>query len=114
MEPLYLKYSDVMVICGKTHDKQIKSGGLVQGMHEEKIPVFVLESNAHDSDIGEVALAVNNVVTVAYWRHIHGLERKVVVVAGHWPDDYDRLLSPSRCTSQLIWIDYIPQKGTLV
>lgn len=84
--------------------------GLVRGLREcKKFPVRAVKRFTDDSTIRDTALALSNEVTVSHYRHVLGLEKKVVVLAPNltWKNDYDRLYDMSRCTSQLILIDQL-------
>lgn len=108
-----VQYRDVLVVCNNPRDYQLDSSGqvrspasgLVRGLRERGFPVHVVERFESSSDIRIMALALENKVTVANWKTVQGLERKVVVIVGDIGDSLDRLLVVSRCTSELVWID---------
>ena len=58
--------------------------------------------------MADVAVSRTDRVTVADWRCVQGLERRVVVWLTNWRevwpggDPHHWLLGPSRCTSQLV------------
>ena len=111
------------------------ASGFVRGLRAEGVPVCVLEGSDRvggrvgggsrvgvrvsdvpavdragwESRVGEVAVSRTDRVTVAGWRCIQGLERRVVVWLtdwrrGVWPgvDLQHELFAVSRCTTQLV------------
>lgn len=104
------------MLCDKPRDDHVNDAGqvtstaigIVQGLRAEKIPVRVIDNEADDAAVLDVALAFSNQVIVVNKDLVQGLERKVVVVAwfgqGTLPEQLGRLQGASRCTSQLVWI----------
>lgn len=117
-DPPPLCYRDVLVLCFDPRDDLIEDGhlispaiGLVRGLRECDIPVRVVKSNAasdNEGDIRDTALAVSDEVTVTDWDDVRGLERKVVVVVMERTlrGVSDRLYGASRCSAQLVWVDW--------
>lgn len=125
--PPPLQYRDVMVfVRADLHDDASKQGDandhpgctpLVRGLRHAGLPVKVLR-NGQDSDwqqdVHDVALGQHDHITVANYRDVSGLERKVVVwVPGRLRGRDDkrsdedleargRLYAVSRCTAQLV------------
>ena len=99
-----LQWRDVIVMCYKPSD----TAGLVQGLRSSGVPVGVLERGSPEEDVHDVALAQTDQVILTDYETVSGLERRVVVgiTEGEWEE---RLLSMSRCTAQLVWIDRPPQ-----
>lgn len=84
--------------------------GLVQGLRSCDVPVCVVD-NSHEEDVRDIALALNDEVVVTDWDVVRGLERKVVVVVTDYrPSIVNgmlyRLHAVSRCSAQLVWIDW--------
>ena len=66
-----------------------------------------------ESRVTDVAVARRDEVTVAHWKSVQGLERRVVVWMSEWPRDDDvvypyTLPAFSRCTTQLIMVNPPP------
>ena len=122
--PGSLAYHDVFVL---THDFDLQddvrddagnltspASGVVRGLRDEQIPVCVLERSDRTGDmagwerrVANVATAQTDRVTVAHWRSVRGLERRVVVwLTGRYVDF--RVHSLSRCTTQLIIVERPP------
>ena len=131
-----LQYRDVMVITedgtGLHDDVRDRKGqvtspasGFVRGLREPwglqdaKMPVCVLEGIGRVVDragwerrVADVAVSRTDCVTVAEWRCVQGLERRVVVWLTDWrrgrvmefrkSDHFYALPALSRCTTQLI------------
>ena len=127
-----LQYRDVFVLYDEMFVTSPASG-FVGGLRAEGVPVCVLEgihrvgsgvgggtrvgSRVSDvaavdragweSRVGEVAVSRKDLVTVAGWRCVRGLERRVVVWLTDWGvgpdvDRYHWLFGMSRCTTQLV------------
>ena len=132
-----LQYRDVFVLYDATYVTS-PSGGFVRGLRAEGVLVGVLEEidrlggsvgwmrrglelmrrvvrqradrAGRESRVGDVAVSRINRVTVAGWRCVQGLERRVVV----WLSDrrgfrsavdhYHGLVGLSRCTTQLVTV----------
>lgn len=114
--PPPLKYSDVLVLCDSPRDDQKVAGketspaiGLVRGLRQRQVPVFVVE-NCDDVKVRDLALGLRDEVAVTNWDVVRGLERKIVfVVAGYYvtaKEVFNRLQGASRCSAQLILIDW--------
>ncbi|XP_070209383.1 uncharacterized protein [Littorina saxatilis] len=128
-----LKYRDVFVLTRssqlqdsvRNNDKYVVSpaSGMVLGLRETGLPVHVLgrQIRAQDkakweNEMGNVALAKADMIVVAHGGEVTGLERRIVVILQGWfrggddgksdrdIDSSDRLLSFSRCTTQLIMV----------
>ena len=124
-----LSYSDVFVLTPdhvNLHDDVIgdaahvpsPANGFVRGLRAEGVQVCVLERSDRvggrvvdrarwESRVGEVAVSRTDRVTVAGWRCVRGLERRVVVWLTDWRGDlpvdrYHSLLAMTRCTTQLV------------
>ena len=99
-----LQWRDVIIMCYKPSN----TVGLVHGLNSRGIPVGILERNSPEEDVCDVALARTDQVTLTDYETVSGLERRIVVgiTEGEWEE---RLLSMSRCTAQLVWIDPPPQ-----
>ena len=127
-----LQYRDVFVLYdGRRVTSSVS--GFVRGLRAEGVPVCVLEgidrvggrvgggtrvgSRVSDvaavdragweSRVGEVAVSRTDRVTVADWRCVQGLERRVVVWLTDWGvgpdvDRYHWLFGMTRCTTQLV------------
>ena len=105
------------------------ASGFVRGLRAEGVPVCVLEGidrvggrvgqdtrvsdvaavdkAAWKSRVADVAVSRTDRVTVADWRCVRGLERRVVVWLTDWGvgpdvDRYHWLFGMSRCTTQLV------------
>ena len=104
--------------------------GFVRGLRAEGVPVCVLEGidrvggrvvwstrvsdvaavdrAGWESQVGEVAVSRTDRVTVAEWRWVQGLERRVVVVLTDWrwigpgDDPFHKMFGVTRCTTQLV------------
>lgn len=104
---LFLQYNDILVLCDDPHDEQVDScgpavgSGLVRGLRACQIPVHVVEKDASDADIFDMALALRDEVTVTDRWNVQGLERKLVVMKVYF---YFSLHFPSRSTSLLVFI----------
>ena len=129
-----LQYRDVFVLYDGRYVTSPASG-IVRGLRAEGVPVCELEridrvgggvgggtrvgSRVPDgaavdragweSRVGEVAVSRTDRVTVADWRCVQGLERRVVVWVTDWReevrpvvDPYHWMLALSRCTTQLV------------
>lgn len=114
-----MHFSDVIVLCYGPREEQkddygqvlFPATGLVRGLRSRGVPVYVLEYGADIEAITDVTLAVHDKVTVTYWNNICGLEKKVVIVTGHDLYGLDvsaKLNCISRCSSQLVWIQWDP------
>ncbi|XP_070206773.1 uncharacterized protein [Littorina saxatilis] len=97
--------------------------GLVRRLRAEGVPVCVLERSPQDmarweQNVAETAVALNNSVTITFYRAVNGLERKLVIwVPGRGEKDPDdnfddefietdgRLFAMSRCTTQLVVVE---------
>ena len=129
-----LQYRDVFVLYDENNVTSPASG-FVRGLRAEGVPVCELEGidrvgggvgggtrvgsrvpdgaavdrAGWESRVGEVAVSRTDRVTVAEWRCVQGLERRVVVWVtdwGVWPgvDFYHGLVALSRCTTQLVTV----------
>ena len=129
-----LQYRDVFVLYDESYVTSPASG-IVRGLRAEGVPVCELEridrvggrvgggtrvgSRVPDgaavdragweSRVGEVAVSRTDRVTVADWRCVQGLERRVVVWLTDWREEdwpdvdvYHMLLGVTRCTTQLV------------
>ena len=129
-----LQYRDVFVLYDERYVTSPDSG-FVRGLRAEGVPVCVLERidrvggrvgggtrvGIRVSDVaavdragwerrvGEVAVSRTDRVTVADWRCVQGLERRVVVLLTDWRDQvspgvdpHHWLLGVTRCTTQLV------------
>ena len=126
-----LQYRDVFVLYD---ERNVTSpAGFVRGLQDEGVPVCVLEgihrvgsgvgggtrvgSRVSDvaavdragweSRVADVAVSRTDRVTVAGWRCVRGLERRVVVLLTDWRvgpdvDRYHWLFGMTRCTTQLV------------
>ena len=126
--PASLAYRDVFVLIDEDnlHDEvrndagnvTSPASGVVVALRHEQIPVCVLEYRddklgdvaGWESRVADVAVARTDEVTVAHWRSVQGLERRVVVYLSNWPRDdvVDYLYTlpvVSRCTTQLIIVN---------
>ena len=133
-----LRFSDVFVLT-RSSDLQddviddantvtSPASGVVLGLRDAGVPVCVLEyspgSGSNDRarwerDVVDTAVAGTDRVTVAHWRPVLGLERKVVVwLRGRTEGDdddrseeeveaWDRVWVVSRCTTQLVTVDVL-------
>ncbi|XP_025112051.1 uncharacterized protein LOC112574901 [Pomacea canaliculata] len=95
-----LQWRDMLVLCWGQATMDM---GMITGLQEAGIPVRVMT----DDDIEDVATARSDVVWVVDTNGVRGLERKVVVCVELDPtfnilSSPARLLSMSRCTSQLV------------
>ena len=128
-----LSYRDVFVLTGDDSDLQddvigeagqvtSPASGFVRGLWAEGVPVCVLEGSHRvggrvgqntrmgwESRVADVAVSRTNRVTVADWRSVQGLERRVVVWLtdvrgedGPGGDPDHMLVAQTRCTTQLI------------
>ena len=121
-----LQYRDVFVLYdGRRVTSSVS--GFVRGLRAEGVPVCVLEGidrvdgrvgrrvsdvaavdkAGWESRVGDVAVSRTDRVTVADWRCVQGLERRVVVWLTDWGvgpdvDRYDWLFGMTRCTTQLV------------
>ena len=125
--PASLAYRDVFVL---TDDYNLRdearndagnvtssASGVVRALRRAQIPVCVLEWRDRAgvvaervSRVADVAVARTDEVTVADWRCVQGLERRVVVYLSDLPrgdnSDYPfNLFAFSRCTTQLIIVN---------
>ena len=125
-----LQYRDVLVLYDASYVTSPDSG-FVRGLRDKGVPVCVLEGidrvgggvGSRVSDVaavdragwerrvGEVAVSRTDRVTVADWRYVQGLERRVVVLLSDWReedwpgvDHYHGLVALTRCTSQLVTV----------
>ena len=126
-----LTYRDAFVLTGdETLHDDVKdeegnmtspASGIVKGLRDVSVPVCVLECRDRvgdvarwESRVADVAVAQTDQVTIAYYRSVQGLERRVVVwLTSRWDDweDVDavhKLLGMSRCTTQLIIVEPAP------
>nr|KAG5701993.1 hypothetical protein BaRGS_034575 [Batillaria attramentaria] len=130
--PSPLQYRDVLVLTrsadlhetttDENNQEKTRASGVVRGLRSQDIPVGVLGWRRDDVDrwqkeLDDLAVAKIDKVTVARWRAVDGLERKVVVylpgrdtgVDGHQTleevDADDRLRLVSRASTQLIMVD---------
>ncbi|KAK7094190.1 uncharacterized protein [Littorina saxatilis] len=137
--PEPLSYRDVFVLTRSPHlqdDVTDDAGnvvspaiGVVHGLRKAGLPVCVLEEqrmvrdkDKWERDLRDVAMAATDRVTVAHFRYVTGMERRVVaVVPGKaegademdsdlMTDAEDRMYSASRCTTQLILVE-VPGKA---
>ena len=124
--PAPLAYRDVFVLA---HDYDLQddvrddrgnvtspASGFVLALRQKEIPVCVLEMRGRAGDVAgwerrvaDVAVARTDQVTVAHWRSVKGLERRLVAWLADWGRDEDddvdfRLHAWSRCTTQLILV----------
>lgn len=110
--PAPLKFQDVFVIPDYYQDPAQgiyrESSGLVRGLEERGVPVFVVHKQDSDA-IRELARASRDAVSVLEWGVGNGLERKVVVSVGQGRKMGDKisgvLHGSSRCVSQLIYVE---------
>ena len=117
---------DVIDVAGRVTSP---ASGFVRGLRAEGVPVCVLERidrvgggegvggcvgggsvdwGGWESRVADVAVSRTDRVTVADWRCVQGLERRVVVWLAERERTvslYYRLNALSRCTSQLIVVD---------
>ena len=94
------------------------ASGVVRALRDKQVPAFALERREKVVDVTgwerrvvDVAVARTDQVTVAHFRNVNGLERRVVVrLSGGRQDDVDlfRLHGTSRCTTQLIIVAMSP------
>ena len=125
--PASLAYRDVFVLTDDDdlHDEvrndagnvTSPASGVVVALRHEQIPVCVLEHRDRagvvagwESRVADVAVSRTDEVTVAHWRSVQGLERRVVVCLTNWPrddvvGDLYTLPAISRCTTQLILVN---------
>ncbi|KAK7490147.1 hypothetical protein BaRGS_00018669 [Batillaria attramentaria] len=130
--PSPLQYRDVLVLTrsadlhetttDENNQEKTRASGVVRGLRSQDIPVGVLGWRRDDVDrwqkeLDDLAVSKIDKVTVARWRAVDGLERKVVVylpgrdtgVDGHQTleevDADDRLRLVSRASTQLIMVD---------
>ena len=123
--PASLAYRDVFVLTDydnlrdeeRSYAGNVTSpaSGVVRGLRRAQIPVCMLERRDRAGDVAgwesrvaDVAVARTDEVTVAHWRSVQGLERRVVVWLTDWPGDFVipyRLAAFSRCTTQLILVN---------
>ena len=130
-----LQYRDVFVLYDGSY--VTSPANFVRGLQDEGVPVCELEridsvgggtrvgSRVPDvaavdragweSRVGEVAVSRTDRVTVADWRCVQGLERRVVVLLTDWrgevrpgADVYHWLLALTRCTTQLVRVSPPP------
>ena len=130
-----LQYRDVFVLYDESN--VTSPANFVRGLQDEGVPVCELEGidrvgggvgggtrvgirvpdgaavdrAGWERRVGEVAVSRTDRVTVADWRCVQGLERRVVVWLADrrgevWPgaDPYQGLVGLSRCTSQLVTV----------
>ena len=71
--------------------------------------VVAVDRAGWESQVGEVAVSRTDRVTVAEWKCVQGLERRVVVWVTDWREDnwpggdlYHMLFGMTRCTTQLV------------
>ena len=128
--PASLAYRDVFVLTDydnlrdeeRSYAGNVTSpaSGVVRGLRRAQIPVCMLERRDRAGDVAgwerqvaDVAVARTDEVTVAHWKSVQGLERRVVV----WLSDMARddlvgypytLPAFSRCTTQLIMVNPPP------
>lgn len=117
--PPTLEYRDVFVLCDEPLDRNVsrKAIGLIQGLRSQpfRIQVHVLKKDATWAEIRDVVIAKHNMVTVAHWETIQGLARKVVVVMRCTAtNDHERLYTMSRCSAQLVIIDWFVTSVLLI
>ena len=123
--PASLAYRDVFVLTDdyNLHNEARNdagnvtspASGVVVALRHAQIPVCVLERRDRAGDVtgwesrvADVAVSRTDEVTVADWRSVQGLERRVVVWLSEWPGDVVdpyRLPAFSRCTTQLILVN---------
>ena len=124
--PASLAYRDVFVLTKdyNLHDEvrndagnvTSPASGVVVALRHAQIPVCVLETRDRagvvagwESRVADVAVSRTDEVTVAHWRSVQGLERRVVVCLSYWlwdvVVDLYTLLAFSRCTTQLIIVN---------
>ena len=129
--PASLAYRDVFVLTQyyDLHDEvrndagnvTSPASGVVVGLRHAQIPVCVLEYRDRvdvvagwESRVADVAVARTDEVTVAHWRSVQGLERRVVVCLADWERDAVRIVylyrlpALSRCITQLIMVNLPP------
>nr|KAG5693311.1 hypothetical protein BaRGS_008387 [Batillaria attramentaria] len=112
-EPGSRQYRDVLILCVRPqddsrdeHGKVTHASGLVRGLRARGVPVQVVRRLDPDDVIRDVALAINNRVTVADYTMVAGLERRVVVGMGaEGFCSYSNMLAMSRSSGHLLWID---------
>ena len=118
--PASLAYRDVFVLTtdDNLHDDVIDDAGnvtpashFVRALRDKQVPVCVLEDRDRagsladwERRVADVAVAQTDRVTVAHWKSVLGLERRVVVWLAERgrDDDAFKLHGFSRCTTQLI------------
>ncbi|KAK7088785.1 uncharacterized protein [Littorina saxatilis] len=131
--PAPLRYGDVFVLTRSVdlHDHSYNRHGwlrtashFVLGLRAERLPVCVLGRpdvrhswERWERDVADVAVGKTDSVTVAYWEHVQGLERPLVVLLpgrrggrdeGTSEERIvaeDRLMAVSRARSQLIVVE---------
>ena len=129
--PASLAYRDVFVLTAGSNLRDetrndagnvtSSASGVVRALRRAQIPVCVLERRDRAGDVGEwesrvadVAVARTDEVTVAHWRSVQGLERRVVVCLADWERDAVRIVylyrlpALSRCITQLIMVNLPP------
>ncbi|KAK7092750.1 uncharacterized protein [Littorina saxatilis] len=95
-----LQYRDVIILCLDPRD----ANGMIQGLRNSGVPVGLLYPHCPDPLVHDAALATTDQVIVTEYYSVSGLERRVVVGLSGF--GLDRLMGMSRCTAQLIWIDF--------
>lgn len=80
-----------------------EDAAILKNLKDENVPVRVMRN----SDIEDVATSRTNVVWVARYQQVRGLERKVVVCLDDKNDSkgvypFIRIHAMSRCSSQLV------------
>lgn len=109
-------FRDVLILCENPREERRKaeSGALelpavtlARVLREKGAAVQVVETE-DEAAVRELALATRDEVAVVAWETAHGLERRVVVVMGVGEAGIhsSRLYCVSRCTAQLILIDF--------
>ncbi|XP_070206743.1 uncharacterized protein [Littorina saxatilis] len=130
-----LRFSDVFVltrdidlqddVTDDTGNVTSSASGVVHGLRDRGMPVCVLECSPGrdlarwEKDVADTAEAASDRVTVAHWRPVLGLERKVVVwLRGRARGEdekrseeeveaWDRVWVVSRCTTQLVVVEVV-------
>ena len=121
-----LQYRDVFVLYDGMYVTS-PATGFVGGLRAEGVQVCELEGidrvgggvgdgaavdrAGWESRVGEVAVSRTDRVTVAEFRCVQGLERRVVVLLAHWgeedrpgADPHHVLVGVTRCTTQLVTV----------
>lgn len=121
---LSLQYRDVFVltssfdlrddILDEVENQVSCANGVVRGLRAAGVPVRVIRRGHESRDVHDTAVAQSDVVTVASYGDLQGLERKVVVwLPDRIPcvdekksddiiDGWGMLYAMSRCTAQLV------------